>query len=281
MSDKMPEFVAAPDGVRLAVYEWGNPSGPELVLIHGNSQCHLCWTPQIDSALAKDHRIIAFDLRGHGASDKPATPSSYLGKSVWAEDVAAVLQAKSLRRPLLVGWSMGGRIIRQYLMNFGDAAIAGINFVGSRIIEDSGLRPPPGPIPLPTAGQPLSQQIAGAIAFLDRCYAIKPNETDFRLAIGYNMLIPIAVRDAVQSWTTDPAETIPAMQRVRVPVLITQGRQDAVVAPRTAERVKEHIRHAELSWYDDCGHTPFQEDARRFNAELAAFAKRVFTAPAG
>ena len=95
------------------------------------------------------------------------------------------------------------------------------------------------------------------------------------------MLIPIAVREAVQSWTTDPSETIPAMQRVRVPVLITQGRQDAVVAPRTAELVKKHIRHAEISWYDDCGHSPFQEDAPRFNAELAAFAKRVFTAPAG
>jgi pimeloyl-ACP methyl ester carboxylesterase len=279
MLDKAPEFVTAPDGVRLAVYEWGNPDGPELVLIHGNAQCHLCWAPQIESALAQDYRIVAFDLRGHGASDKPATPESYQGKSVWAHDIAAVLKAKSLRRPLLVGWSMGGRIIRQYLMNFGDAAIAGINFVGSRIIEDPAIRSAASA--MPKASDPLAQQITGAIAFLDRCYAIKPNETDFRLAVGYNLMVPIEVRDAVNGWTTDPAETIPAMQRVRVPVLFTQGRKDAVVVPTTADLVKQYIEHTEVSWYDDCGHSPFQEDASRFNAELAAFARRVFTAPAG
>jgi pimeloyl-ACP methyl ester carboxylesterase len=280
MLDKAPAFVAAPDGVRLAAYEWGNPDGPEIVLIHGNAQCHLCWARQIDSEVARTFRIIAYDLRGHGASDKPADPAAYQGKSVWAEDLAAVLRAKSLRRPLLVGWSMGGRIIRQYLINFGDAAIAGINFVGSLIIEDPASRAPIGPIPVPKAGQPLAQQIAGAIAFLDRCFAIKPSESDFRMAIGYNLLVPFEVRDAVNGWRTVPSETIPALRRIRVPVLITHGRRDAIILPRAAEQAKQHIPHAELSWYDDCGHSPFQEDAPRFNAELAGFAERVFRASA-
>jgi non-heme chloroperoxidase len=62
-------FAVAPDGVRLAVYEWGNPSGPELLLVHGFAQCHLCFQPQVRSALARDFRIVAFDFRGHGASD--------------------------------------------------------------------------------------------------------------------------------------------------------------------------------------------------------------------
>ena len=37
----------APDGTRLAVYEWGQLSGPEVLLIHGFAQCHLCFEPQI------------------------------------------------------------------------------------------------------------------------------------------------------------------------------------------------------------------------------------------
>ena len=46
-------FATASDGVRLAVYEWGNPSGPELLLIHGFAQCHLCFLPQLRSPLAR------------------------------------------------------------------------------------------------------------------------------------------------------------------------------------------------------------------------------------
>ena len=272
-----PRFVTAPDGVQLAVYEWGNPTGPELVLIHGNAQCHLCFAPQIDSVLTQDYRIIAYDLRGHGASEKPSTPGAYQGPSVWAKDLAAVIAAMSPRRPLLVGWSMGGRVIRQYLMNFGDAAIAGINFVGSLVIEDPTARAPAGPHPHPTASQALFEQINAAIGFLDRCYAIKPDEADYRLAIGYNMLVPFAVRDAINGWSTAPADTIPALKRVRVPVLISHGRQDGLILPRAAEQTAEHIPHAELSWYETCGHSPFQEDAPRFNNELAAFAARTFT----
>ena len=181
-----PTFTVTADGVRLATYEWGNPAGPALVLVHGFAQCHLCFAPQVASALARDFRIVAYDLRGHGASDKPADAKAYQGSEVWAKDLAAVLAARKLERPVLVGWSMGGRIIRQYLMNYGDAAIAGLNFVASLVIEDPHCRGPAGPKP-PAPGQPLAEQIAGAIAFLDGCYGIKPSESAFRVALAYNI----------------------------------------------------------------------------------------------
>src|SRR5262249_56666581 len=107
--------VRAPDGTRLAAYEWGNPAGPEVVLIHGFAQCHLCFLPQIES-LAPHFRVVAFDQRGHGESEQPADPAAYRGSRIWADDIAAVIAAKGLRRPVLVGWSMGGRVIRQYLV---------------------------------------------------------------------------------------------------------------------------------------------------------------------
>jgi non-heme chloroperoxidase len=267
-----PDFVTAPDGVRLGVYEWGNKAGPELLLIHGFAQCHLCFARQIESDLARDFRIVAYDLRGHGASDKPAEADAYQGKSVWARDLAAVIAAKALRRPVLCGWSMGGRITRQYLMNFGDAAIGGINFVGSSVIEDKRIRG--SVVTRPKASEPIGVQLAAAIAFLDGCYAIKPSEADFRLAVGYNMMVPFAVREAIGGWTTDPADTVPALQRVRVPTLITHGRRDAIILPLAAEMTAAAIPHALVSWYDDCGHSPFQEDAVRFNRELAEFVAR-------
>jgi non-heme chloroperoxidase len=264
-------FATAPDGVRLAVYEWGNPSGPELLLVHGFAQCHLCFLPQVRSALAQEFRIVAFDFRGHGGSDKPDNAAAYQSRDVWAKDIAAVLDHAKLKRPVIAGWSMGGRVTRQYLMNFGDARLAGINFVGSLVIENPAHRGSSAPR-LP-AGAGLGEQLETTIGFLDACYHIKPSEADFRLALAYNMLLPGPVRLAIGGWATDPAETVAAMKKVKVPVLITQGRKDSVVLPPAAEATAAAIPHARISWYDNCGHSPFCEDAPRFNAELTAFVR--------
>jgi len=266
-----PDFAQTPDGIRLAVYEWGNPAGPELLLIHGFAQCHLCFAPQIVSELASKFRIVAYDQRGHGASEQPSDPRAYQAADVWAKDLAAVIAAKNLRRPVLAGWSMGGRVIRQYLMRFGDGGIAGVNFISSLVIEDPRARGPAGGLGRASGPQPLARQLQEAIAFLDNCFAIKPDEATFRIALGYNMLVPKHVRAAVGSWSTDPQTTITALRNVRVPTLITHGRLDTIVLPLAAQMTADTIQGTQLSWYDNCGHSPFQEDAPRFNRELAAF----------
>ena len=266
------EFVTAPDGVKLATYEWGNPAGPEIVLIHGFAQAHLCFAPQFQSELARDFRLIAFDHRGHGASDKPPDPRAYGSGEIFARDLGAVLEARRLRRPVLVGWSMGGRITRQYLLAFGDARLAGINFVGSLVVEDPSCRGPNGP-KLPPPGQTLDQEIDAAIAFLDGCFAIKPDEKAFRVALAYNMLVPADVRRTILGWPSNPAATVAGLKKVRVPTLVTHGRKDTVVLPAAAERTAETIAGARISWFDPCGHSPFVEDAPRFNRELAQFVR--------
>ena len=262
--------VRAPDGTRLAVYEWGTAAGPAVLLVHGFAQCHLCFRPQYESALAERFRIVAYDQRGHGESEQPADAAAYQGSRVWADDLAAVLAAKRLERPVVVGWSMGGRVIRQYLMNHGDTRLAGINLVASLVIEDPSCRGPDGP-KRPPEDQTLEAEIEAAIAFLDGCYGRKPGEAEFCRALAYNMRVPTAVRRAISGWSTDPSQTIAALRRVRVPTLITHGRIDTVVLPAAADMTAAAIPHARLSWFDDCGHSPFCEDAGRFNDELMKF----------
>ena len=171
---------------------------------------HLCFEPQFRSELAEHYRLVAYDQRGHGASEQPPDAAAYQGNRVWADDLAAVLAAKRLERPVLVGWSMGGRVIRQYLMNYGDARIAGINFVASQVIEDPRCRGPGAPKP-PPEDQTLAAEIDAAIAFLDGCYGKKPTEADFRRALAYNMRVPAAVRRAIAGWSTDATQTIAAL----------------------------------------------------------------------
>ena len=58
--------VLAAGGVELYAIEVGRPDAQPLVFIHGASQSHLCWRKQLESDLASEFRLIAFDLRGHG-----------------------------------------------------------------------------------------------------------------------------------------------------------------------------------------------------------------------
>jgi Alpha/beta hydrolase family len=103
-------------GVNLHVREYGKSTGIPILLIHGWSQSHLCWSKQYESPLKDDARIVALDLRGHGMSDAPEEVDQYTDDDKWADDIAAVL---ALDRPILVGWSYGGYIISDYLRRKG------------------------------------------------------------------------------------------------------------------------------------------------------------------
>ena len=271
-----PMLVATPDGPRVVVHEWGNPRGPELLLIHGVAQSHLCFERQFTSELAREHRIVAYDVRGHGCSDKPLGAEHYTDGKRWADEVGAVIDAKALRRPVLVGWSLGGRIAAQYLLHHGDERLSGVDFVASRVIPDTRYSGPAS-LALPQANpRDLAGHVAMATVFLRACYHRQPEEKDFGRQLAYNMLAPIEVRTAVRAWPADLAKTNAALEAMRVPVLITHGRQDAIVLPEVAELAARLIPRSRLSWYDDCGHSPFWEDAPRGNRELAGFVAEVW-----
>jgi pimeloyl-ACP methyl ester carboxylesterase len=267
---EQPRIVRSSDGVGLCVREWGNPDGPEVLLIHGFAQSHLCWTRQIDSTLADTHRIVAFDLRGHGASEKPLESRFYQPGHVWADDVAAVIEATGLRRPVVAGWSMGGRVLRQYLLHYGDAALGGINFVATRPIEDASVTGPGSIAMRNSDSYDFAARLQAEIQFLRDCFEKPPEEHDLMIAVAYNALIPRPVRDAIGGWATDPALVVAALNKVTVPTLISHGTLDKLILPHAAEMTHEAIKHSRISWYDACGHSPFYEDAQRFNRELEA-----------
>ena len=273
MTDGVRSWVETADGLRLSVREWGRPDGPALLLIHGQAQCHLCFSPQIASALAEECRIVAFDMRGHGESDRPAGTAPYADADRFADDLARVIAATRLYRPVAVGWSMGGRVLRAYLVGHGDAALGGINFVGSRVIEAPELVS--GRLGFWRAGEPpaMAAQIAATAAFLRECYRVQPSSDEFAATLAYNMLLSYEARAAIAGWTADPAAAQRAVAAVTVPVLVTHGARDAVAPPRASEMIVEALPAARLSWFEGCGHSPFQEAADRFNTELLAFVK--------
>jgi pimeloyl-ACP methyl ester carboxylesterase len=97
--------VAAPDGVRLAVVETGPAGGPVVVAIHGYPDNHRVWDG-LAAALA-DRRVVTYDVRGTGESDKPRRVADYRMPRL-LDDLGAVLDAVSPDAPVhLVGHDWG------------------------------------------------------------------------------------------------------------------------------------------------------------------------------
>ncbi len=94
------------DGMRFHYTEWGSPTAPPVVMLHGlNVQCHT-WDP-IAKELSAEHHVIAMDMRGHGDSDWAR--SGYRVHSM-ARDVHGLIDALGLGPPDLVGHSAGVRV---------------------------------------------------------------------------------------------------------------------------------------------------------------------------
>ena len=123
------------DDLWLEVREWGDPAGPELLLIPGVAQSYLSFVKQYSAAAFARFRVVSFDPRGHGLSDQPFGAGHYQDGSRWSGDVRAVIAALGLHRPVLAGWSLGGRIVRQYLVDYGDAGLSGLAFISCRPVE--------------------------------------------------------------------------------------------------------------------------------------------------
>jgi len=95
------EFVVS-NGVNIHYYRTGGTK-PPLVLAHGITDDGLCWT-RVAEALSPDYDVIMVDARGHGKSDAPA--DGYTLRNLGAE-LAGVIQALKLKKPILMGHSMG------------------------------------------------------------------------------------------------------------------------------------------------------------------------------
>lgn len=94
------------NGLRLHYTRTGSGASeakPPVVLAHGFSDDGLCWTP-VAETLASDYDVIMVDARGHGRSE---APDQGYGPSAMADDLRGAIMALGLRRPAVLGHSMG------------------------------------------------------------------------------------------------------------------------------------------------------------------------------
>lgn len=267
--------IAGGGGLLLHVVEAGNPAGRPILFIHGISQCWLSWIRQLNSGLADEYHLVAVDMRGHGLSEAPA--EVYGDSRLWADDLHAVIRTLRLDHPLLCGWSYGPLMILDYVRHFGEDEICGANFVGGITklgSEQAGAVLTPALVNLIPGllSADATESVRSLAALLRLCFVRELSTEDGYRMLGYSASVPPHVRQGLLSRCFDNDDLLP---KLRKPILITHGEEDAVVTPLVLEQQMAHISCAEMQRMPEVGHGCFWDDATAYNRSLAQFLERL------
>ena len=112
-------------GCELRVYDYGNESAAPMLLVHGIQDFALA-LESLAEAFRDEYRVVSYDLRGHGDSDKPGIYS--MGH--YLADLHALLVQLEMEKPVLVGHSLGAQIVSQYAGVFAEVPLGVVNIDG-------------------------------------------------------------------------------------------------------------------------------------------------------
>lgn len=118
--------------LRLHYVDWGNPSAPPLILVHGGRDHCRNWD-WVALDLRRDYHIIAPDLRGHG--DSAVSPSGDYSMSAFVYDLAQLIHQQRLEKVRIIAHSLGGNIALRYAGAFPETVV--------KLVAIEGMGPSP------------------------------------------------------------------------------------------------------------------------------------------
>jgi pimeloyl-ACP methyl ester carboxylesterase len=212
------------NGIKIRYVEAGR--GEAVLLFHAMSESLDNWREAgIIDGLANDFRVIAFDSRGHGKSDKPHAPTAYGLQTV--EDAARLLDHLQVRSAHVVGYSMGGYVAGRFVASFPDRVLTA-TFGGSSVMSPSlwAAR-------FENRITPISEALERGDPRLLLGRQAEGEELEHRVADLLSRNDPVALAAAVRSFkamtlTTDEIEAL------AMPVLVVVGSEDLPESRREA-----------------------------------------------
>ncbi|RWX74686.1 alpha/beta hydrolase [Neorhizobium lilium] len=265
--------VQSSDGVMIAVQETGSPDGQPVVFVHGLLGSHINWDKQTGSPELQKYRMITYDMRGHGQSGKPDDMDAYKDGRRWADDLAAVLKSSAAKNPVLVGWSLGGVVLSNYLAAYGDAGIGGLVYVDGVIELTEALITSHPQVYEGLASDDLRTHLDTVRTFLALCFETQPDTATFERLLSNAAMASWIMTRSTPLMSVSATEGLP---EATVPVLLLYGAKDNLVKTKPSiARAQELNPAIKTKIYADSGHAPFLEEAARFNRDLSDFRDSV------
>lgn len=264
--------VRTDDGVDLAVEEAG--TGPPLLLVHGLGGSKEDLTEHFDT-LARRARVVTFDHRGHGESDKPDSADAYSFDRL-AADTLMVADALGLDSFRLLGYSMGGMVARKLVLAVSER-VDGMVFMSTAAAAPPALDPElvrlaAALIVEPGGKDQLRDLLDDADALGSeagrRVEAERPGYKEFG-DYKWRVLSPVGWATLVVELVSQPDE-LHRLREVRCPVLVTVGEQDATFL-EPSRAIAAAVPGAHYVEIADAGHAPQFENPAAWLAALEGF----------
>lgn len=259
--DAARQKVTTADGLTLAYVELGKGDGVPLILLHGYTDNSRSWS--LVAPYLGDRRILALDLRGHGASDAPAC---CYGIDTLAHDLGAFMDAMGIEKADLVGHSLGS-------ITVGVFAALHPERVNKLVLVSSALVAPAGARDWLWENVPKLQHPIDPMSqfMLDWYYNPNPVDEDFitreraeSAARPQQVWLGVLEGLTLLDWT-------PLAQRISVPTLILWGDQDGFFGAAEQDALKQAIPAARFEAFAGYGHNMFWEVPERAGEVIAAF----------
>lgn len=262
--------------VDLHVDDTGGPGRP-VVLIHGWPLSGESWSEQVPALMDAGYRVITYDRRGFGRSDKPKTGYGY---DTLTDDLQAVLETLNVRDATLVGFSMGGGEVARYFSKFGADRVQSVVFASAippYLLH--GPTNPDGPLTTEAASGMAAQLEADPDTFYDEfttqfftaggTLVVTEAQRQEALALAKQADKHAALQAMAAFGSTDFRDDLP---KVTVPTLVIHGDSDGTV-PFEGSGARTHaaIAGSELHVVVGGPHGINVSHAEEFNAALLAF----------
>ena len=275
--------------LRLHYADWGNPTAPPLVLVHGGRDHCRNWD-WVAQELRRDYHIVAPDLRGHG--DSAHAPSGDYSLSAFVYDLAQLIHQQKLAPVRIIAHSLGGSIALRYAGAFPETV--------SKLVAIEGMGPSPAMIAersKRTAVEKLrtwvgeTRSLAGRTprryASIDEALARMQGENSHLTPEQARYLTVHGVsqnEDGTYSWKFDnyvrsfsPVDFTNEEQQqlwanIDCPVLLVNGKESWASNPEKDGRIK-HFKTAKVVEFDNAGHWVHHDRLDDFVATTKDFIK--------
>ena len=253
-------------------YEIEGPrTGIPVVFVHGFPFSREMWKPQTE-ALKRDHYLITYDVRGHGASD---VGDGQYTVETFVDDLIGLLDHIKVSRAVVVGLSMGGYIALRAIERNPDR-FRGLVLCDTRSEADGNEGK------IKRAQQAKSVKLEGMKIFAETFLKAVFHETTFQTNPQAVEMIrgvierssPLAVAGTLTALAARTDST-PSLYNIKVPTLILVGKHDILTPPSASHAMKEKIPGATLHIIPGAAHLSNLENPEDFNAQFLKFLKTI------